>query len=75
MPLSSAGAVAAAGVTDEEKVSVLSVMGMVAEESISEGCRESTFIKGDEGLVRSGLSLCVPTNQQQYTSTRLRIHT
>jgi len=69
LPLSSAGAVAAAGETDEEEVSALSLMGTVAEEeSISEGCRESTFIKGDEGLVRSGLPL-IPTNQQQYNNT------
>lgn len=59
MPLPGVGTVAAeAGVINEEEVSVLLVvvgMVVVGEESISEGCRESTFMKGDEGLVRSGL--------------------
>jgi len=74
LPLPGVGTVAVAGViNEEEEVSVLLlvVVGMlvVGEESISEGCRESTFMKGDEGLVRSGLSFAL-INQQQYDSTR-----
>jgi hypothetical protein len=63
LPLSTAGTDAAvgvagmAGVADEGEVLVSLAVGIAAEgEPISEDFRESNFTKGDEGLVRSGIT-------------------